>query len=405
MKTLLKVLLPFVAIAVGVVLFQILVKTKPEAARASTKRPAPLVEAITAQPSAERALIQGQGTVTAAQQIVLQPEIAGRLTELHPNLVPGGLLQQGEVAARVDARDYRLIVNQQEASLENARFNLQIEASRRAVAQREWELLGNALPATEEGKAVALRVPHERNAQATLRGAQSAVEIARHNLSRTTIPVPFNAIVQDERVDKGQLVNAQTQMATLVGTDTFWVQVNLPVERLGTFDLPGVTPGVTQGARATLRQNIGGQSVAREGRVLRLLGSLDPAGRMAQVIVEVQDPLRLKGGGGLPLLLGAFVQVEIEGQTLDQVYKLPSRAVRAGDLAWVVDPQGALVHKPVQIIWAYQDHVLIRGLSPGDRVITGGLAAPVPGMALRVEGDPKPAPTPAKDDAQKEGKP
>lgn len=391
MKTVLKVLLPFVALGVGVAVFAMLVKTRPEAARASTKKPAPLVVVQAVQPSSEKALIQGQGTVSAARQIVLQPEISGRITELNEQVIPGGLLKQGQLVARIDSRDYRLQVSQQQANLERARFEARIEASRRVVAEREWELLGKELPSDEEGRAVALRVPHERNAEANLQAAQSSLSQARNNLARTTVEAPFNAMVLQENVDKGQLVGPQTQMMTLVGTDRFFVQVNLPVDKLGTFDLPGVTPGVSQGASATLKQRIGGQAQERQARVLRLLGSLDPVGRMAQVVLEVEDPLQLNKDGGMPLLLGAFVQVEIQGHSLENVYRLPNRALRTGDKVWTVDKEDKLVIKPVEVAWTYEEHSLVRGLSPGDRVITGRLNTPVAGMALRTVA-PKEAP-------------
>jgi RND family efflux transporter MFP subunit len=382
-KTVLKVILPFVALGAGIAVFALLIKTRPEAARATTQKPAPLVVVQAVEPTSERALIQGQGTVSAARQIVLQPEISGRITELNDQIIAGGLVKQGERVARIDSRDYRLALNQQQANLESARFEARIEASRRTVAQREWELLGKELPSDEEGRQIALRVPHERNAQANVKAAQSSVSQARNNLSRTTIEAPFNAMVLSESVDKGQLVTPQTQMATLVGTDRFFVQVNLPVDKLGSFDLPGVTPGVTQGAKATIKQRIGAQDVEREARVLRLLGSLDPVGRMAQVILEVKDPLHLQEGSGLPLLLGAFVQVEIQGQSLEGVYSLPNRALRTGDKVWVVDAEGKLVIKPIEVAWSYEDRSLVRGLAAGDKVITGRLSTPVQGMALR----------------------
>jgi hypothetical protein len=132
--------------------------------------------------------------------------------------------------------------------------------------------------------------------------------------------------------------------------------------------------------------------------VLRLLGDLDPVGRMARLLVEIRDPLGAavpakapKEGEppplALPLLLGAYVEVGIEAQQLTNVVEVPRLALRGDDSVYVVGKDDRLEVRGVEIAWRRADTVLIKsGIAAGDRVITSRLPNAVPGMQLRVSG-------------------
>jgi multidrug resistance efflux pump len=68
-----------------------------------------------------------------------------------------------------------------------------------------------------------------RSAKVGVVAAESALAAAQLNVRRAGLKAPFNAFVQRAMADPGQLVNAQSQIATLVGTDSFWVQVSVPI--------------------------------------------------------------------------------------------------------------------------------------------------------------------------------
>jgi multidrug efflux pump subunit AcrA (membrane-fusion protein) len=126
------------------------------------------------------------------------------------------------------------------------------------------------------------------------------------------------------------------------------------------------------------------------GRLVRLLGDLDPVGRMARVLVEIEDPLGLKDKkkpDRLPLMLGAYVRVEIEGRRAEEVFRVPRTAIREGDQVWIANEEDRLEARPVEVFWRSKDTVLIRnGLREGDRVIANSIPLPIPNMKLRVEG-------------------
>jgi hypothetical protein len=150
----------------------------------------------------------------------------------------------------------------------------------------------------------------------------------------------------------------------------------------------------TEGSRAVITQRVGEELVRRNGRVVRLFGDLDPAGQMARLLVEVTDPFGFGEDSetSLPLLLGAYVTIDVEATPVRAAIQVPRYALREGDRAFVVDRDNQLEVRDVVVAWRMEDSVLVtEGLLPGDRVITSRLAQPVSGMALRV--DPGAAPT------------
>jgi hypothetical protein len=174
------------------------------------------------------------------------------------------------------------------------------------------------------------------------------------------------------------------------------VQASIPVARLAVIAVPGLNSEEGKGAAVTVVQEIGGKRIERAGRVVRLLGDLDPVGRMARLLVEIDDPLGLKktpkksGGEGakpapeLPLLLGAFVEAAIEADTLTDVVELPRLALRDGDSVYVVDGEGRLAVRTVEVAWRREQTVLVKkGLDAGDEVIVSRLPSAVPGMLIR----------------------
>jgi RND family efflux transporter MFP subunit len=381
--------LPPIIIVAGVLGAWWLIANRPGAQRAPIETIPPLAQIVRVERSAERVSIVAMGTVVPAKRVVLQPEVSGRIVEQSPQLLPGGLFAAGDVILQIDPRDYEAAVKQQEATVEQARLEVKLEEGRQVIAEREWKLLEEDIPLDQASMDLALRKPHQKNAEAALAAAESRLEQARLQLERTTVYAPFNAVVKEEFVDEGQLVSPQTQLATLIGTDQFWVQVSVPVDRLRWISF--ADEGKSQASEVRVVQEVSSDTrIEVSGRLVRLLGDLDPVGRMARVLVEIEDPLGLtnsKNPNRLPLMLEAYVRVEIEGRLVKGVFSLPRTAIREGDQVWIADDEDRLQAKPVEVLLRNKDTVLIRnGLGEGEQVITNSIPSPIPGMKLRVEG-------------------
>ncbi len=378
--------LPLVVAAGGVAGAIQIYRTAPEAHRVKPASVATLVEVKAAQRSDERVIVRAMGTVVAARTVTLQPRVSGEIIELNDAFMPGGLLNTGDPILRIDPRDYELALEQSDSLVADARYGVKMELGHQEIAKREWSLLGAERDASELDRELALRKPHLEKANAALTAALAARKKAELDLQYTTIRAPFNSIVTTKGVDLGARVSTQTQLATLIGTDEYWVQVSIPVDRLKWIALPRGETEVGAGVR--IHQSIGDAAHAEwAGRVVRLLGDLEPVGRMARLLVEVEDPLGLQSPDQPrpPLLIGSYVNVEIEGAALHDVTVIPRNALRDADRVWLVGEDNRLVVHQVEVVWRNRDQVFVRGIGEGAPLIVSALATPVEGMTLRVE--------------------
>ena len=372
----------------GVLIALFLIRSKPQAERKPISVGTPLVETIQVAPQDEKTAVTAMGTVVPAREVTLQPQVSGKVVEVNPRLIPGGRFQTGTMLLKIDDRDYRIAVEQQKAKISQASVELKTEQRRQSVARKEWDLLSPDLKSiSPEGRDLALREPQLESAKAALESTKSALEKARLDLERTLIEAPFNGFVREKFVDVGQFVSPGARLVTFVGSDAFWVRISVPVEQLESIAIPGMN-GETGAEVRVIQQNPGaGKPVVRRGRVIRLLGDLDPAGRMARLLVAVENPLGNGSAGKdgeFPLLLDAYVAVEIQGPVLADVFVIPRKALREDATVWTVTPDERLAFAPVRVVWRTREEVMVRGLDPGASVVTSRLPAPVEGMAVRL---------------------
>jgi RND family efflux transporter MFP subunit len=381
----------FLIVLVAVAVFALLVKSRPSAGRSSGAASLPGVEVMEVRSEALPVRIRATGVVTPARQITLSPEVSGRIVEQSSQLLPGGRFRKGELMARIDGRDYEAAVEAEEARLRQAELEWELEQGRGTVAQKEWALLGDQR-APEEAR-LALREPHRALAEQNLAAARASLARAQHNLARTELRAPFNAMVIDEGIDVGQVVAPGTRVATLAGTDRFWILASVPVERMTGILIPGFN--AEEGSAVQVVQKLGPDTeIERRGQVLRLGGQLDPQTRKAQLIVAVDGPMDPEGATEprtteLPLLPGAFVDLVIEGLDRPDTLSVPRAAVYEGNRVWLADSDDKLAVREVTVGWSDSDVAyVVDGLAAGDRVVTSPLSLPLQGQKVQIVSAP-----------------
>jgi RND family efflux transporter MFP subunit len=322
------------------------------------------------------------GTVMPSRTLSLRPAVSGRLTEVDPRFVPGGLFKAGAELARIDRRDYEYALQQAEATLETARFNLEVEEGRGRVARRDWELLGDEIEGEEAGSRMALRAPHLAEKQAAYQSAQSRVEQAKLSLERTLITAPFNAMVVSESAEVGQIVSSSTAIGKLIGTDKYWVEIGVPLEDVATLAIGTAAPRPA----VVLLSTGGGTVVEYEGVVAGLTGSVDSLGRLARVLISVPHPLRQAESRAVPLLLKSYVQVRLQGPVATDVRSLPRSVVREGNRVWVAGEDNRLRFRDIEVVGGSAGAVLARvELAPGEAIISSPIPSVAPGMLIQRE--------------------
>jgi RND family efflux transporter MFP subunit len=376
-----KTTIVFISLALLVISIAIafaLIKTAPEAEKKQPPKMAALVETLPLAATDETVVVELTGTVVPDEEVILRARVGGEIVATAPEFLEGGLFKKGEPVLTIDPVDYELALAAARSALETATFNYKLELGRQDVARREWALLKTDDASAME-KELALRIPHLAASKAALDAAEAALKKAELDLERTKIVAPFNAIILNVDVNKGSQTAPQQALARLAGTDAYWIIVSIPVDRLGWIAIPGSAAKIVSASGAE-----------REGRVIKLLGDLEEKGRMARLLIEVEDPLCLRpeNSDKKPLLLGEYVHTGIQGTELEKVYSIPRKALHENKNIWIAN-DGKLDIREVQVLWRDAQKALVRdGLAGGERLIVSDLTTPIQGKDVNTGSTP-----------------
>lgn len=382
------VIVPLAILAGGVFVTMHFMKTSPKAVPRQRPVFETLVQVETIRFSSEQTIVSGMGSVVAAREVDLKPRVGGDVVYLNEEVVPGGVLAEGQTVLRIDPANYQFKVSQLESEVARAEADLVLEMGNQRVAKKEFELLGE--DALEEEKALMLRLPQLRQKEAALKSSRSKLAESALELERTALKAPFDSVIRSKSVELGSRVTEATPVAHLIGTDSFWVQVSVPVDKLDWITFPD-KQNLDQGSAVRIfTKTSGGPDDFRSGRVIRLAADLDEGGRMAKVIVAVEDPLCLQPENqGQPILfLGSYVRVEIDGKTLEDVYPLNRAYLRDSSTIWLLANDSTLEIRSVEPVFKGPSAVLLQNqVKPGEKLIVSNIATPVAGMKVRLEGE------------------
>jgi RND family efflux transporter MFP subunit len=364
-------------------------ETSPRAKRQPPPRQAKLVQVIPVEEGDCTTMVKAMGPVIPAQQVTLHPQVAGQITDISGAIIPGGIIRAGEKIMAIDDRDYEILVEQRKADVANALKNLKIEQGNQAVARQEFELLGEII--ADEDQELVLREPQLASAQSALESAQAALRRAKLDLARCQITAPFNAIVLEKHVDLGATVTSGSQLVTLVATDEAWVELKVPIDQLKWLEIP--RNNGQSGSSVKIYNTLAwGKGHFRTGEIVRLFGELEPQGKLARLLAKVDDPFCLQSDNSdsPQLLMGSIVQAEIQGTELASVFPVKWPYLRNNNTAvWIMDQDNQLEIRPVEIAYRGPEEVFVSaGLNADERLVVTDIAAPVPGMPLRIAGAP-----------------
>ncbi len=389
---LLKLLLPVVVVIGSVTIALWLMQTGPKAKTRPKARNAIVVDVRTITFGPQKTMVSIMGTVKPQREVALKPQVSGEITWISDNLLPGGRFAMDEPLLKIDPSDYQLAEKQLASEVARVEADLQIELGLQRVAQKEYELLGETVSAEEQ--ALMLREPQRANLRAVLEGTKARLEQAQLDLKRTTVKAPFNAVVMSREINLGTRVSPTTNLATLVGSDAYWIETPVPASQLKWIST-GQQDSKTGSPVRIYDTTTWGPDSYRNGHLVGMTAMVEENGRMAKLLTEVPDPLALQPSTKLlpKLLLGSYVRVEIEGQTLPHAAVIERDLVHDGDQIWIMDDQGQLDIRPVEIAFRDRDQVLVTGgVDEGERLVISNLPSPVQGMSLQLKGTEPPGP-------------
>jgi RND family efflux transporter MFP subunit len=376
-----KLVWPLAVLATAFLAAAGLVAARPDVEQAPPVITHPTVRVAPAIPESLQLSVHTQGTVVPRTETDLVSEVSGRILWVSPSLASGGFVEPDEVLLRIDPSDYEIGVARAEAGLRRARSERSLAL---AGLERHRRLADRGVESTS---ALEAAVNAREVAEAAVIDAEATLEQARRDLERTRIKSPYLGRVRDKRVDVGQFVGRGAPIARLYAVDYAEVRLPLPDADAAFLDLPiayrddsdaGPAPEVI------LRAEFAGRTHTWRGHIVRTEGELDPRTRMIHAVARVEDPYgRGEAPDRPPLSVGLFVQAEILGLELDHVVRVPRSALRGDSTVVVVDAEGLIRLRDVDVLKRNRDEILVvGGLERGDRFCTTPLSIAVDGMVV-----------------------
>jgi RND family efflux transporter MFP subunit len=373
-----RVLVPLLVLlsGVGIVVLLDVTAPKPEIA---IEAPRPIrVHTQAAAVATNQLTVQTNGDVRATLRSDLVAQVAGRIIEVSDEFVEGGRFLAGETLLRIEDTDYQAALNEAEARVAAAKVDLETAYADADVARQQ-------LVGVDKPSPLALKKPQVTRAQLALEAAQSGLSLAKTNLERTKIALPYAGRLRSTSVDLGEYVGPGKVLASAFGTDRVEVRLPLTDNQLGALGVPiGYRAPSGEGLAVDLTAKVAGEQRLWTGRVERLDAAIDPETRVIYATAVVNKPYDLtEAPAQMPLAVGLFVEAAIAGRILTDTIAISSDGLRAGDRVFILDANGQLEIRAVEVIYSNtRETFLAGGIAEGEAVIISAIRNPIPGMAL-----------------------
>lgn len=426
-------------LALAVLVFVVLKATKPAPRQAKPPAPNLPVQVMEVQPRDLTLKVTGLGTVAPRTPWTALAQVGGEIVFLSENLRSGGVVAKGETLIRIDPRSYRLAVERLDAQVAQAReelrnleqqkknleANLQIAKESTVLSRRSLERAEELLETRTGSEAqrdaaeasllqsltqrqnyenqLALWPSQYARSEQYLKQQQAMLKEARIQLEDTEIVAPFAGRVTERLREMGEYVAPGTALARLYEPEILEIPVPLSLEaivRVDTSlaaDVTASPEAIASAPKAVVRREVATSTIEWEGWLARAGNELDRQSRTANLIVAVRDlEGRIAGrdAGGVSqapdLLPGSFVRVTIDGHYLKDIFRIPRGLLNQHDEVYLAR-EGTLHVQKVHVLHTSEDNAYIdEGLKAGDQIITSPVAAPVEGMAVRIQGKDQP---------------
>jgi RND family efflux transporter MFP subunit len=280
------------------------------------------------------------GTLAAYDQTTISVKVPGRLQTINVDF--GTVIRKGQAIAQLEQADYKLRVQQAEASLAQARARLGLspDGGDDRVAAEQTGTVRQARAVLDEAKAKrdrAVRLVQQgiipraefdsvdaeykvalsryqdgleeiRNRQGLLAQRRSELALARQQLADTIVYAPMGGVIQEKKASVGEYLAAGAPVVDVVRIDPLRLRVEVP-ER----ESQNIRNG--QSVRVTLE----GDPEAYIGYVKRLSPTISQQNRVLAVEADVANNGKLKPG--------AFVRAEIVTDQTSTAATIPTNAL------------------------------------------------------------------------------
>jgi multidrug efflux system membrane fusion protein len=368
-------------LASGIVLVAILVLgatglRHSNAAKPAAAPPAVPVSVATVERREVRPYEEFSGRLEAVERVEIRSRVAGAVQSVH--FAEGSSVKTGDLLVTIDPAPYAAEVERAQAQVAAAQARLDNAITEHARSERLWQEQAIAQRELDE------RVNNKRQAQADLRAAEAALQIARLNLGYTQVRAPVSGRVGKLEVTVGNLVAAGPSapvLTTLVSVDPIYASFDADetVVSRALSELPArASRRAIEGIPVDIATSEAGTSL--HGRLQLIDNQVNAKSGTVRVraIVDNHDG---------HLIPGQFVRVRLGSVNALDAVLVSERAIgtdQSKRFVMVVGPDNKAAYREVTLGKAIDNQrIVTEGLQPGERIVVNGLQRVRPGVLVQ----------------------
>ena len=328
-------------------------------------------------------LLDVVGRAEAYEGVTLKARVEGQVATVA--YTEGQQVKPGDLLVRLDSNDFVARLKQAEANLAKAEAQL-------AKARSD---LGRYISLKERGFVSEEKVHEYRAAEAaasaTVNAEKAATELARLQLSYTSIRAPFAGKVGARLVFPGSSVKVNdTALAVVNRVRPLYVSFAVPEKHI-----PRLRSSLAKGQLKALITIPGDKEQRFEGHVKFIDNTVDATTGTIQMKALLDNNEE-------KLTPGQFLNVSLALDMLTQAVVVPSEAVQQGtdgNFLFVVKPDNTVDLRKITVKTTYEGvAALTQGVAAGETVVTDGQLRLVQGAPVQVKTPQPPvaAPSPAR---------
>ncbi len=340
--------------------------------------PAPdvIVEILT--PKDFQIQISSNGTTTPLTQTVLTAEVGGEVIYRSKKFSEGSSVIEGEILAKIDDTDLQLQYKNALLQLANAEVQHSLQLAEAEIAKEAWEKIGDGVASD-----LTLKKPQLKQAEALLEVAKAQVSSAKNKLNKTEIVAPYAGRIQSVNIDLGTTIIPGQPVGALYTSSEIEVTLAVKDNDLQFLSIPmdGRKLDPSEQALVEIRSFYKGKNQTWIGRLERVDGIIDPVTRMINLIAVFKNDFIETDKPNLPI--GLFVEAQIDGIILKDIYSIPINAISENNEVYFVNNDNELESRQLSILKKYSDFVIVKdGLKAGERIVISKLSTASNGIKV-----------------------
>lgn len=340
--------------------------------------PAPDVIVQILTPEDIQVTINSTGTTKPLTQTVLNAEVGGEVIYRSKNFSEGSSVLAGEILAKIDDTDLQLQYKSALLQLANAEVQYSLQVAESEVAKEAWDKLGKG-----KGSDLALKKPQLKQTEALMEVAKAQVNSAKKKLNKTEIVAPYAGRIQSSNIDIGTNIVPGQPLGAMYTSSEIEVTLSVKDNDLQFLSIPmdGRKLNPSEQAKVSIKSFYKGRNQTWEGKLERVDGVIDPITRMINLIAVFKNDFIETDKPSLPI--GLFVEAQIDGIILKNVFRVPVNAISKNNEVFIIDKNNQLQSRSILVLKKYNEFVIAKdNLKAGERLVITKLSTASNGITV-----------------------